>query len=168
MNPLKQRTPGCDPGHGGKNSFYGRLENIQKYKASQPVCCLQCAFHELIPLRGGHNRQLCHFTGEKNPLPGQYGCHFLPGQWDAERINYLTPHEVKGRLGFPNLVRPCNGLDHSQDGQKVARHSTAIHAYADINGNRALHIGRAQRPHDREAAAASLRPGSVGALPFCF
>ena len=65
-------------------------------------------------------------------------------------------------------MRPCNGLACSQDGQKVAIDSTAIHAYADKNGNQALYIGRAQRPHVREAAAASLRPGSVCTLPFCF
>lgn len=97
------------------------------------------------------------------------GCHFLHGEWDRiDEVLGLTQREDAGKLAIPNLVRPCNGLDHSQDGQKVARHSTAIHSLADTIGKRFDHIGGAQRPVYREGLAASLRPGSVVALPFAF
>ena len=169
MNPLKQRTPGGDPGREPKNKSAFNEREFRQSSDNPQVACPKCAWYELITKRKGHVYGLCHFTGLKNPQPGQAGCHFIYGRWeDIDSILGLTQGKSVNNLDFPNCMRPCNGLDRSQDGQKVAKDSTAIHAYADKNGKKALHIGRAQRPHVREAAAASYRPGSVGALPFYF
>ena len=165
--PLKTANPGRRPGARCKNkSAFNEREFRQSLDYPQ-VACPKCVFYELIRRKTGHIYALCHLWGEKNR---QQGCgHFLHGSWERlDEILGLTDGKSKNNLDFPNLMRPCDGLDRSQDGQKVAIDSTAIHAYADKSGNKALHIGRAQRPHVREAAAASSRPGSVGALPFYF
>lgn len=168
MNPLKRSGPVRLPGHDPKNQSAFNGEDYRHSINNPQVACPKCAFYELIRRKKGYVYGLCHFTGLRHPQPGQDGCRFIPGCWEnIDSILGLTQGRSINNLDFPNLVRLCSGLDCSQDGQKVAIDSTAIHAYADKNGNQALQIGRAQRPHVREAAAASLRPGSVGALPFC-
>lgn len=173
---IKQRTPAAT-GDADKGQIGDGKDFISGRFLTQPVAaCSLCRWFDTFRIRSGGWRRLCRFSGKLNPLPGaDAACHFLQGMWNPDDVNIgiapaggLTGDKSGHTLQIPNLLRPCNGLDHSQDGQKVARHSTAIHAYADIYGNKALHIGRAQRPHDREAAAASVRPGSVGVLPFCF
>ena len=165
MMPLKQQAPIGGLGQAGME--YGKHESSGVAQFQQGVC-VGCAFYEVITRKRGHVHGLCHFTGMRNPLPGQDGCSFLAGKWEAiDELLGLTWRGSANRLNVPILARPSSGLACSQDRQKAAT-NTAIHAYADKNGNKALHIGRAQRPHVREAAAASLRPGSVCTLPFCF
>lgn len=55
--------------------------------------CVKCVFYEQIhkpckPVYG-----LCHFTGERDPLPEEAGCHFIAGKWKETDEN---PGDGKG------------------------------------------------------------------------
>ena len=145
---------------GIRDTLYKKYVN-PKYRAAQ---CFLCRFYAEICLQSGHVRRLCRLNGEKNPTVKMAGCVFeraVQGDFGG-----LTAPQWNGKVIFPNYERPCSGL--APKGHKVALQSAANHVFADKCGNKTLHIGRAQRPHVREAAAASHRPGSVVALPFCF
>ena len=158
----KHEAPGMlGGGCNNEDSLINRQkENTRNCAAPQ---CISCRFYAEIPLKTGRIRRLCRLNGECNPSIRMAGCVFVRAA--QGEIGGLTESSYPNKLNFPNCKRPCNRL--APQGQKVALHTSAIHAFAE-NIGRTLHIGGAQRPHDREAAAASYRPGSVVAPPFCF
>lgn len=167
---LNARTPGDTPGH-DENIYKVTSDrnNSQNPSPAQSFTCRQCAFYEVIARKRGYRYGLCHFTGLHDPQPGQNGCHFMPGKWeDIDSILGLTSSESKTILDFPNQVRLCKSLAHSQDGQKIARHTTAIHALADNVGKWFEHIGEFTRPGSGNTRAAHLAGERVSSPFFIF
>ena len=115
MMPLKQQAP--IGGLGQAAMEYGKHESSGVAQFQQGVC-IGCAFYEVITRKRGHVHGLCHFTGMRNPLPGQDGCFFLAGKWDAiDEILGLTQGKSINNLDFPNKDRPSDCLCHAPHGE---------------------------------------------------
>lgn len=98
-------------------------------------------------------------TGEKRPMTGATGCHFLAGAWSQlDAILGLPKSRVYGNTGAPNQTKPGKGF--SQNGKKFA--TTDILAIDDFSGNPISHIaakkleGSLVRPEYREVPVVRL------------
>lgn len=116
----KQNGPAGAPGHDLKTAksnkpFNNRFANSSQ--AQNAPCCLDCAFFELID----HSRRrypLCHFTGEKYPLPERDGCSFLAGRWSQiDQILGLHKNLENDNVDFPNSERQSDSLYHIPYGE---------------------------------------------------
>lgn len=116
MTPLKQRTPGGDPGHTQKiYEVINGKDNSCIISPAQSFTCRQCAFYGLITRKSGYKYGLCHFTGAHDPQPGQNGCRFIAGTWSRiDEILGLTDRESINSLEIPKVERLADSLCNAQ------------------------------------------------------
>lgn len=164
MTPLKQRTPGGDPGHTQKiYEVTNGKDNSCIISPAQSFTCRQCAFYELITRKSGYKYGLCHFTGAHDPQPGQNGCRFIAGTWSRiDEILGLTDSESGNSLELPNRDRLAGSLCHSQDDKN--------NGFFDLNSNYTCHNRHEYKlrhnVQNPRGLAAYHEPGSVMPL-FC-
>ena len=154
---------------------------MKRHLVALPWLCLQCVHCQIdasVPapraIRAlSDGRALCtlELPLPVGPLPCGGFCPAGKTGSDKEAHKALTARAFCGLMGAPeNLARRHKSLfGFPRAGQiLVCMLSFCCSAPASFLA-RCLHIlGRLQRPGDREAPAASLRPGSVVTCPFSF
>lgn len=192
--PLKWKTPGIasGPGRELEDELSWRNQEVTRSTYPRQASCPACAYFQVIARKKGRPYALCHFTGEKNPMPGMGGCFFLAGKWDAgagfssansessvssqrqlpnETSNTaLTGARSKHSLEAPNRVRPDNSLVNipSIDVNIADNTISAFHSLAGYDGKAMKHIGGAKRPVPEMAGGFTRAGETLVAPPFLF